>query len=157
MYLFPYEVAMVLFFFGLGYMETKSTIKMFAVRMVLSFGLMFLVAGYWDFVGMFWNIKFFSWNKKTEGGLLCKEMAILFWIYTGCVAVFRKNLYRRKKQKKMMNLMMVWVFNCDIKWKNYVKGLRALCLLRWYDEVLSISIASIMLNGIGLGVCWTGA
>lgn len=53
MYLFLYEVAMVLFFFGLGYMETKSTIKMFAVRMVLSFGLMFLVAGYWDFVGMF--------------------------------------------------------------------------------------------------------
>ena len=53
MYLFPYEVAMVLFFFGLGYMETKSTIKMFAVRMVLSFGLMFLVAGYWDLVGLF--------------------------------------------------------------------------------------------------------
>lgn len=53
MYLFPYEVAMVLFFFGLGYMETKSTIKMFAVRMVLSFGLMLLVAGYWDLVGLF--------------------------------------------------------------------------------------------------------
>ena len=53
MYLFPHEVAMVLFFFGLGYMETKSTIKMFAVRMVISFGLMFLVAGYWDLVGLF--------------------------------------------------------------------------------------------------------
>ena len=53
MYLFPYEVAMVLFFFGLGYMETKSTIKMFAVRMVVSFVLMFLVAGYWDLIGLF--------------------------------------------------------------------------------------------------------
>ena len=53
MYLFPYEVAMVLFFFGLGYMETKSTIKMFAIRMVISFGLMLLVAGYWDLVGLF--------------------------------------------------------------------------------------------------------
>ena len=53
MYLFPYEVAMVLFFFGLGYMDSKSTIKMFAIRMLISFPLMFLVAGYWDVVGMF--------------------------------------------------------------------------------------------------------
>ncbi len=53
MYLFPYEVAMVLFFFGLGYMDSKSTIKMFAVRMLISFPLMFLIAGYWDIVGMF--------------------------------------------------------------------------------------------------------
>ena len=44
---------MVLFFFGLSYMETKSTIKMFAIRMVISFVLMFLVAGYWDVVGLF--------------------------------------------------------------------------------------------------------
>lgn len=53
MYLFPYEVAMVLFFFGLGYMDLKTTLKIFAVRLVLSFVLMVLIAGYWGLVGLF--------------------------------------------------------------------------------------------------------
>ncbi len=53
MYLFPYEVAMVLFFFSLGYMDLKTTLKVFGVRMVISFLLMFLVAGWWDLVGLF--------------------------------------------------------------------------------------------------------
>lgn len=53
MYLFPYEVAPVLFFFGLGYMDTKNTIKIFGMRMVLSFVLMIFIAGYWNLVGLF--------------------------------------------------------------------------------------------------------
>lgn len=53
MYLFPYEVAMVLFFFSLGYMDGKQTLKVFATRLVISFLLMFLVAGWWDIVGLF--------------------------------------------------------------------------------------------------------
>lgn len=53
MYLFPYEVSMVLFFFSLGYMNSKTTLKIFAVRMVLSFVLMLLVAGYWGLVGLY--------------------------------------------------------------------------------------------------------
>ncbi len=53
MYLFPYEVSMVLFFFSLGWMDSKTTLKVFALRMAISFVLMFLVAGYWGLVGLY--------------------------------------------------------------------------------------------------------
>lgn len=52
-YIFPYEVAPVLYFFGLGYMSLREAIKVYVVRTLLSFAVVALVfAGYWKLVGI---------------------------------------------------------------------------------------------------------
>ncbi|GAB6181291.1 SLC13 family permease [Desulfotomaculum defluvii] len=52
-YVFPYEVAPVLYFFGLGYMSLQEAIKVFVVRTVLSFAVVAVVfSGYWYLIGI---------------------------------------------------------------------------------------------------------
>ncbi|SHK44250.1 SLC13 family permease [Desulforamulus aeronauticus] len=52
-YIFPYEVAPVLYFFGLGYMSLREAIKVYVVRTILAFAVVAIVfAGYWKIIGI---------------------------------------------------------------------------------------------------------
>ena len=53
MYLFPYEVAPVLYFFSLGYMSYKESIKIFCWRLLASYCIVaIIISGYWKMIGL---------------------------------------------------------------------------------------------------------